>query len=117
MEPDPNNHFIVPFEGQPDLQPVVTPGRTLQIPARKKSGLAKLANWVVSHPVVRLGLATAAFATGAYLSHRLPGERPLIPSRVQRREVEPGEWFVTGVGLSIHSDCQQISFWSILLRE
>jgi hypothetical protein len=113
MEQDSNSHYLVPFEGQPSLLPVVTPGRTLQIPARKKRGLAKLAGWVVTHPAARLGLATVAFAAGAYLSRRMPGGSQLIPYRGQREEVEPGDWFVTGVGLSIQTDCKQVSIWSI----
>jgi hypothetical protein len=113
MESDSNNHYIVPFDGQSSLLPVETPGRTLQIPASNKRGLAKLANWLVEHPATRLGMATVAFAAGAYLSRRAPGKRRLIPSRSQRREPEVEEWLVTAVGLSIESDCKQVSVWSI----
>lgn len=117
MEQDFDSHGLVPYEGQKSLLPVVTLGRTLEMPAQNKRGLAKLADWIADHPAARLGLATVAIAVGTYLSRRMPREQPVLPSQVQRRNSQTGEWTVTAVGLSIQSDCEEVSIWSIFFGE
>jgi hypothetical protein len=113
MERESNSLALVPLNRESGLQPVISPASSLQVLGPERRGLAKWVNWLVSHPVARLGTAVVVLAAGAYLSRRNPGGVRISPFRPQSSKAEMEAWVVTGVGLSVRTDCQDLSIWSI----
>lgn len=113
MEGESNSRALALVDTQPGLLPALSTERSLQVLEQERRGLVKWVNWLVSHPVARLGTAAIALAAGVYLSHRKPRGFEIVPSRGLISQGKTAEWLITGVGLSVQSDCQQVSIWSI----